>query len=163
MECSITTGASCPPRSGWELLAEREVNPAPQAAVTAPRPAGPGLTGNSSMPAVKEGLKHFVFAEQLTDNPLLGARAIVKACGAQASPLERARMFAETAQRGRLQPAEEPRDAKLYRSLHVTYLEPTENQELAAQHLDVPFSTYRRHSEAGLPTSSPGCGSGADG
>jgi hypothetical protein len=37
-----------------------------------------------------------------------------------------------------------------YRAIHRTYLEPAATQELAAESLDVPFSSYRRHLTAGI-------------
>ena len=43
-----------------------------------------------------------------------------------------------------------PRDLKLYRALHHTYFQPAPTQERAAELLDLPFSTYRRHLMAGI-------------
>ena len=43
-----------------------------------------------------------------------------------------------------------PRDAKLYRALYHTYFQPAPTQERAAEILDLPFSTYRRHLTAGV-------------
>jgi len=43
-----------------------------------------------------------------------------------------------------------PRDAKLHRALYHTYFHPARTQEQAAELLDVPFSTYRRHLKAGI-------------
>jgi len=43
-----------------------------------------------------------------------------------------------------------PRDVKLYRAVHHTYLQPAPTQEKAAELLDLPFSTYRRHLKAGV-------------
>ena len=43
-----------------------------------------------------------------------------------------------------------PRDLKLYRALERTYLHPAVTQEQAAELLDLPFSTYRRHLKAGV-------------
>ncbi len=43
-----------------------------------------------------------------------------------------------------------PRDAKLYRALYHTYLQPAPTQEQAAELLDLPFSTFRRHLKAGI-------------
>jgi hypothetical protein len=34
--------------------------------------------------------------------------------------------------------------------LHRTYLQPAVTQEAAAEALDIPFSTYRRHFKAGV-------------
>jgi hypothetical protein len=43
-----------------------------------------------------------------------------------------------------------PRQAKGYRALYHTYLQPAPTQEKAAELLDVPFSTFRRHLQAGI-------------
>ena len=43
-----------------------------------------------------------------------------------------------------------PRDLKLYRALYHTYFQPAATQEQAAELLDLPFSTYRRHLTAGI-------------
>jgi hypothetical protein len=43
-----------------------------------------------------------------------------------------------------------PRQEKLYRALYRTYLKPAPTQEKAAELLDLPFSTYRRHLKAGI-------------
>ena len=43
-----------------------------------------------------------------------------------------------------------PRDEKLYRALRRTYLEPAATQELAAELLGLPFSTYRYHLTTGI-------------
>jgi hypothetical protein len=43
-----------------------------------------------------------------------------------------------------------PRDEKLYRALDLTYFHPAPTQEQAAELLNLPFSTYRRHLKAGV-------------
>jgi hypothetical protein len=43
-----------------------------------------------------------------------------------------------------------PREAKSYRALHRTYLDPAPSQERAAELLGLPFSTYRRHLKGGM-------------
>jgi hypothetical protein len=43
-----------------------------------------------------------------------------------------------------------PRDEKLCRAIHLTYLEPAATQELAAERLGLPFSSYRRHLTSGI-------------
>jgi hypothetical protein len=50
-------------------------------------------------------------------------------------------VIAETAERLRTN----PRDEKLFRALERTYFKPAATQEAAAELLDLPFSTYRRH------------------
>jgi hypothetical protein len=46
--------------------------------------------------------------------------------------------------------AESPRDKKLYRALYRSYVQPAATQESAAELLDLPFSTFRRHLKAGV-------------
>ncbi|HEY5574249.1 MAG TPA: hypothetical protein VIK64_14605, partial [Anaerolineales bacterium] len=43
-----------------------------------------------------------------------------------------------------------PRSEKYYRALERTYFHPAPTQEAAAELLDLPFSTYRRHLKAGI-------------
>ncbi|WP_211370839.1 hypothetical protein, partial [Nonomuraea turkmeniaca] len=45
---------------------------------------------------------------------------------------------------------QDPRSAKLHRALTATYLRGTPTQELAAEQLGLPFTTYRRHLTAGI-------------
>ena len=43
-----------------------------------------------------------------------------------------------------------PKDVKFYRAIYHTYVQPAPTQELAAEILDVPFSSYRRHLKSGI-------------
>jgi hypothetical protein len=43
-----------------------------------------------------------------------------------------------------------PRDRRAFRALHHTYLQPAPTQADAAELLDLPTSTYRRHLAAGV-------------
>jgi hypothetical protein len=68
--------------------------------------------------------------------------------------VRRARTLPETL-RHRLRAAAErlraaPKGEKFYRALHHTYLEPLATQELVAERLDLPFSTYRYHLSNGI-------------
>ena len=45
---------------------------------------------------------------------------------------------------------QDPRQAKGYRALYHTYIQPAPTQEKAAELLDLPFSTYRRHLRNGI-------------
>ncbi|MFG6199739.1 ATP-binding protein [Nonomuraea sp. JJY05] len=79
-----------------------------------------------------------------------------------ASPLTRTRLIAEragqdpaTALGDLLRQAiedlrEDPRAVKFHRALSVTFLRGTPTQELAAERLGLPFTTYRRHLTAGI-------------
>lgn len=46
--------------------------------------------------------------------------------------------------------ASSPKEEKFYRALRHIYLRPALTQERAADLLNLPFSTYRRHLEAGI-------------
>ncbi|WP_336208736.1 ATP-binding protein [Nonomuraea sp. LPB2021202275-12-8] len=79
-----------------------------------------------------------------------------------ASPLTRTRLIAEragqnpaTALGDLLRQAiddlrADPRSVKFHRALSVTFLRSTPTQELAAERLGLPFTTYRRHLTAGI-------------
>ena len=43
-----------------------------------------------------------------------------------------------------------PKELKFYRAVYHTYIQPAATQEQAAELLDIPFSSYRRHLKAGM-------------
>lgn len=99
--------------------------------------------------AVRDGLRDFANLNALGSNPLLHSRLILTRA-AEDSPDGRVAtlrtLLQETA--GSLQ--ESPRLLKLYRALYHTYFHPAATQEQAAELLDLPFSTYRRHLRSGI-------------
>jgi hypothetical protein len=100
--------------------------------------------------AVRDALRNYTHSSALLSNPLLRSRLVVDTVGNEATPAERV-----AALQRRLREAVEllqasPRQAKRYRALYHTYLRPAATQELAAELLDVPFSTYRRHLKSGV-------------
>jgi hypothetical protein len=84
----------------------------------------------------------------LRANPLLRSRVVVERAGTDdgAGIASLRDLLKETSES--LQAS--PREAKYYRALHRTYLDPAPNQERAAELLGLPFSTYRRHLRAGI-------------
>ncbi|HEX9923526.1 MAG TPA: AAA family ATPase [Anaerolineae bacterium] len=95
--------------------------------------------------AVRQALRDYTRPDMLVTNPLLRSRLVAEAAE---SP-------APTALQTLLQEAVEtltgnPKDQKLYRAIHHTYLEPAPTQEQAAELLDLPFNTYRYHLANGL-------------
>ena len=100
--------------------------------------------------AVEKALRGYARAAALRGSPLLRSRLVSDRVAPNADEAER-----EAALRVLLREATEgmqssPREAKLYRSLYHTYLKPERTQERAAEVMDVPFSTYRRHLKAGM-------------
>jgi hypothetical protein len=86
--------------------------------------------------AVKNALRDFVRPDALAQNPLLRSRLLP-----EPTPKALRGALWEAAQTLKAS----PKDEKLYRALERTYLEPAATQELAAELLGLPFSTYRRH------------------
>jgi TolB-like protein/Flp pilus assembly protein TadD len=95
--------------------------------------------------AVKDALRHYARADLLMGNPLLHAR-VMQRCGVDVTVRDMRAMLAETAK----SLFANTRDQKLYRVLELTYLNPAPKQEAAADRLGLPFSTYRRHLNAGV-------------
>lgn len=140
-----------PPLAWLELLGQRETALAPQAI----KPATPAvrlvaLSQEAFAQAVEDGLRDYVRPDVLRGNPLLRSRVVHSRVEATAGDAERV-----AALRGLLKDAAEqlqqsPKENKYYRAVYHTYLQPAPTQERAAELLDVPFSTYRRHLKAGM-------------
>ncbi len=102
--------------------------------------------------SVRAALRGTTRPESLFKNPLLRSRLVAEQVGASlAAPVrERAsalsRMLLKTAQS--LEGT--GRNDRAYRALYHTYLRPAPTQEQAADILDLPFSTYRRHLAEGI-------------
>ncbi|MEV4021151.1 ATP-binding protein [Nonomuraea angiospora] len=121
------------------------------------------VTGPNAAPAQLAVLSHTDFAEAIRS----ALRQLSRPGMLATSPLTRTRLITE---RARQHPAgqdpattlgdllrqtiddlrHDPRSAKLHRALSVTFLHGTLTQELAAERLDLPFTTYRRHLTAGI-------------
>ena len=129
-------------------LAEKEVSATGQAA--APRVVEPPifLSRDAFGDAVKQVLHDFARPGGLTGNPLLRSRLVSET--ASKGSRERSEILKtkikEAAETLRIH----PRDEKLFRALEQTYLHPAPTQEAAAERLDLPFSTYRRHLTGGI-------------
>jgi len=140
-----------PPAAWLDLLAEREI-----ALLSLDRPAPPkpivqmvALSEGDFAQAVRTALRDLTRAEALRSSPLLRSRLLSEM---PASAPDTAR--AQTLRTQLLQAIESlqssPREAKLYRAIYHTYVQPAATQEQAAEILDLPFSTYRRHLQSGI-------------
>jgi hypothetical protein len=95
--------------------------------------------------AVKRAMRDLNRPDSLARNPLTRSRLVVDVTsGDSASAL--AQLLRNAADQLR----KSPRDMKLYRAIHHTYVEPAATQELAAEALGLPFNTYRYHLSGGL-------------
>jgi hypothetical protein len=138
-----------PPAAWLALLAEREVGMAPTAT---PAPAEPiiVLSESAFAAAVRDALRDFPRPDALRASPLLRSRLVVERAGPSGGGAERVAALQSLLKEAAETLQASPRDAKLYRALLHTYLQPAPTQEQAAEMLDLPFSTFRRHLKAGM-------------
>jgi hypothetical protein len=100
--------------------------------------------------AVEEAVHHFLRPDRLYASPLLNAQVVVARIAADASTTERIAMLQMIIREACDVLQASPRDLRLYRAVYHTYIQPAVTQERAAEMLDLPFSTYRRHLKQGL-------------
>jgi len=100
--------------------------------------------------AVKEAFKAHVRPEAMHDNPLLRSRFVADEMGLEASVDDRIEFLRERLDETAYSLHGDPKTAKYYRAVRATYLNPQPTQERAAEHLGLPFSTYRRYLKRGI-------------
>jgi hypothetical protein len=96
--------------------------------------------------ATRRALRDLTRPAALIANPLLRSRVVTEHAGGSPTIATLQALLREAAASLRAN----PRDEKLYRALQRTYLEPAATQELAAELLGLPFSTYRYHLTGGV-------------
>ena len=127
-----------PPERWFELIGDRELT-----GESGPAPAHlllpPPLSRERFTEALRLALRDLHQPDKLLSNDLIGSRLAMDL--EEASPTHlRAALVA-----GIARVAAEPRGESLGRVLDRTYLHAAPTQEAAAEVLDLPFSTYRRH------------------
>jgi hypothetical protein len=140
-----------PPLAWFEMLAERELNMTPP--TRRPRFGADSLIVLSEADfatAVREALRDYTNPSSLGDNPLTRSRLVSGRVGKEASRAERAAALHKVIQETAESLKESPRLAKFHRAIYHTYFQPAITQEQAAEVLDLPFSTYRRHLRSGI-------------
>lgn len=139
-----------PPLQWLTLLAERETAASPQQVAPSTTASLIVLSRAEFDSALHDALRDFSRPHRLRENPLLRSRMIMERIGATAGSEERLNALQSLLREAVEIPQVSPREAKLYRAVQYTYLKPAMTQEQAAEALDVPFSTYRRHLKAGM-------------
>lgn len=139
-----------PPSAWLGWMAEREIAYEPFAGSERPLPRVRVLRRPEFDEAVREALRGFGRPEALRTNPLLDTRLVLDRAGPNASLDERIAALQALLEKALAAWEAAPRDRKLYQALHVTYLRPAPTQEQAAERLNLPFSTYRRHLKVGI-------------
>jgi hypothetical protein len=100
--------------------------------------------------AIRQALQDFTRPNLLTSNPLLRSRMVTERVDPDSKPAERVETLRTLLKEAAAKLQSNPRDEKLFRALDHTYFHPAATQEIAAEQLDLPFSTYRRHLTAGI-------------
>ncbi len=139
-----------PPMAWLALLGERETAAAPQMIHA---PAGEHLTVLSEedfTEAVSQALRAYTRGELLRNSPLLRSRLVIERASPNAGEMERLAVLKALLKEAAASLQQSPKLTKLYRVVYHTYLQPAETQEQAAELLDLPFSTYRRHLKSGV-------------
>ena len=137
------------PARWLSILADKEVGIPVE---SKPTPSEPVivLSSDEFSGAIRQALQDFTRPNLLASNPLLRSHLVTERVDPDSKSMDRTEalrgLLTETA--SRLQA--NPRDDKLYRALDHTYFHPASTQEVAAEQLDLPFSTYRRHLTAGI-------------
>jgi hypothetical protein len=137
------------PALAWlELMGERElaIDLRAEALETAQPPPLVVLSQPDFADAVRRALHDYTRPAALAANPLLRSRLATELSDHDPDPATLQALIREAAEtlRGN------PKDEKFYRAIHRTYLEPAHTQELAAELLGLPFSTYRYHLTTGI-------------
>jgi hypothetical protein len=141
-----------PPTSWLDLLASREVGDQGQPGSAPPRILEPTvvLTQEEFEDAVQEALKSMLRVDELSDNPLLRSRLVVQRTTSSATEAQLIQTLQILLRDAAEMLKQHPRDGKFYQAIHYTYLHPAPTQEQAAEILDLPFSTFRRHLKNGV-------------
>jgi hypothetical protein len=145
-----------PPATWIARLAEKELGATGQ--TTSPQTVEPliSLSHDDFGIAVKQALQEFSRPGGLSGNSLLRSRLVSETADKEhrpegvAGPGEHSEILKTKIREAAEALRVHPRDEKLFRALESTYLHPAPTQEAAAELLDLPFSTYRRHLTSGI-------------
>lgn len=149
------------PATNWlTRLAEKETrggaavaganSSAPPPPPAAPPPPLVVLSETAFKAAVRDALRAYKNEAILRRNPLLRSSLVEKRTGAGADAGARADALRFLLHEAAQALAGSPRLARGWRALRHTYFEPAATQDQAADLLDLPFSTYRRHLGEGI-------------
>lgn len=100
--------------------------------------------------SVRDALRSYPDSNALSANPLLRSRLVLRRVESNTGREEKTVVLRALVREAAESLQSSPRAARAYRALYHTYLEPAPTQEQAADLLDLPFSTYRRHLTEGI-------------
>jgi hypothetical protein len=137
-----------------EQLGKREIarRPLDVPATPVPQRGAPAqrLPEEHFAAAVKDALRSYARADGLRSSVLLHASLVTSRVAADADVIAHVNVLRERIDAAAARLEASPRDRRAFRALHHTYLQPAQTQADAAELLDLPTSTYRRHLGAGV-------------
>ncbi len=132
-----------PPADWLDRISRFGLAPEPPEAGRLPRRL---LDRDTFAGAARDALRSFTTPDVLARNLLLDTRLVSGRRPHEAPTEALQRVLREAA----APLSASPRTSKFFRALEATYFTPAPTQEEAADALDVPFSTYRRHLRSGI-------------
>jgi hypothetical protein len=139
-----------PPIAWLALMGDREMGAAVSQAPATPAPSLLVLSEDDFAEAAKQALQDYPRPDLLRESPLLWSKLVADYSDAQAEPVARIAVLQKHLLGAVDSLCQTPKDLKLHRALYHTYIQPAPTQEVAAELLDLPFSTYRRHLRDGI-------------
>lgn len=139
-----------PPAAWLDVLASRETSKSFEPVAEPPKQQVLVLSEEAFGKATRDALKHYTRPDKLKKNPLLSSRVVVDQVAETAGVEERIETLLKLIDEHIELLRDNARSNKAYRAIDRTFLRPAGSQEAAAEVLDLPFSTYRRHLAKGL-------------
>lgn len=140
-----------PPSEWLKVLGEKEVAGQRTESRPATKPRYLVLSHPAFESAVRDALKGMNQPERLVESPLLRSRVLLDRVRGDEPDAGQAVAGLQSLLRETVNGLQgHPRRERAYRAVLHTYLRPSQTQERAAELLDLPFSTYRRHLAEGI-------------
>ena len=140
-----------PPGAWLNLLGSREVNAKP--AKSEPPDSATSvlvLSEDDFKKAIKEALRSYSKPQKLKSNPLLQSRIVVDHLVDDYSIEKRIEKLKQLVDDCLEKLKGDPKALKGFRAIEKTYIRPAQSQEIAAELLQLPYSTFRRHLNSGV-------------
>lgn len=140
-----------PPAEWLDLLSGRDVDElSAEEMSSSPRVSVAILSQDEFARQVKAALQDYHRADLLKENPLLSARLVLGKTDETAGAAKRVEVLRALIRDAADLLSSSGQEAKYFRALSATYLDPYPTQEKAAEYLGLPFSTFRRHLRRGI-------------
>lgn len=139
-----------PPIAWLEFMGEREIG-APTDRTPPPTVEQLIVLSESDFAqAIQDALRDYPRPDALHDNPLLRSRLVMERTKMNTNENDRISTLRAVIREAAEAMQESGKETKFYRPLYHTYIQPAATQEQAAELLDLPFSSYRRHLKSGI-------------